>query len=71
MSLNKAIESGKEHRKQYRKSKSVDRTCRNHISCPYSYQLFLWCRDNRMYKYNKVKEKADSYMEEIDEEIQK
>ena len=64
MSLNKAIESGKEHRRQYRKAKAVDKTCRNNGSC-------FWCRDNRMYKYNKVKEKADSYMEEIDEEIQK
>ena len=36
MSLDKAIEFGKEKRKQYRKSKAFDRTCRNHGSCP-------WC----------------------------
>ena len=40
MSLNKAIQSGKEHRKQYRKSKAFDKTCRNHGGCPY-------CEGNR------------------------
>ena len=30
MSLNKGIESGKEHRRAYRKSKAFDRSCRNH-----------------------------------------
>lgn len=40
MSLNKAIEHGKEHRKAYRKSKVFDKTCRNHGGCPY-------CESNR------------------------
>lgn len=40
MSLDKAIASGKERRKNYRGSKAVDRTCRNRGSCPY-------CRSNR------------------------
>lgn len=40
MSLNKAIESGKEHRKPYRKAKAIDKTCRNHGGCPY-------CEGNR------------------------
>ena len=35
MSLNKSIASGKEHRKPYRKAKAVDKSCRNHGSCPY------------------------------------
>lgn len=35
MSLDKAIKHGKEKRKPYRGSKSVDRSCRNHKSCPY------------------------------------
>lgn len=35
MSLDKSIEHGKEHRKQYRGAKAVDKTCRNHGSCPY------------------------------------
>jgi len=34
MSLDKAIEHGKEHRQPYRRSKRFDRTCRNHGSCP-------------------------------------
>lgn len=43
MSLDKAIEHGKEKRKPYRKSKSFDRSCRNHGSCG-------WCLGNRRYK---------------------
>lgn len=43
MSLDKAIKHGKEHRKPYKGSKSIDKTCRNHGSCP-------WCEENRKYK---------------------
>ena len=43
MSLDKAIKHGKEHRKQYTGSKSIDRTCRNHGGC-------LWCEENRKHK---------------------
>lgn len=46
MSLDKAIEHGKEKRKPYRKAKAVDKTCRNHGSCE-------WCRENRTYKNRK------------------
>ena len=46
MSLNKAIYYHKEYRKQYRKSKLFDHTCRNHGSCSY-------CLDNRLYKNKK------------------
>ena len=46
MSLDKAIDHHKEHRKQYRGAKAVDVTCRNHGTCP-------WCRANRLYKYIK------------------
>ena len=61
MSLNKAIEHGKEHRKPYHVdrrnfAKSVDKTCRNHGSCP-------WCQGNRQYNTKKRLEKA-SYKEE-------
>lgn len=35
--LDKAIKSGKEHRKQYRCTKRFDMTCRNHGSCRYCY----------------------------------
>ena len=43
MSLDKAIEHGKEHRKQYTGSKSFDYSCRNHGDCP-------CCRANRLHK---------------------
>jgi hypothetical protein len=44
MSMDKAIAHGKEKRKPYRGSKAIDRTCRNHGSCPY-------CRENRLHKF--------------------
>lgn len=44
MSLDKAIQHGKEHRKPYRGSKAFDHTCRNHGSCD-------WCRENRQHKF--------------------
>lgn len=60
MSLNKAIEYNKEHRKPYRGSKAIDRTCRNHGGCQ-------WCEENRKKKYI-VKEIA---MDEREEEYEK
>jgi hypothetical protein len=42
MSLDKAIHSGKEHRKPYRKAQAVDRSCRPHGECS-------WCRDARLF----------------------
>ena len=50
MSLDKAIEHGKEKRKPYRGAKSIDATCRNHGSCP-------WCKENRTHG-NKKRETA-------------
>lgn len=55
MSLDKAIEHGKEHRKQFRKSKRFDRTCRNHGSCS-------WCQENRLHKFRICEEKAKDRM---------
>lgn len=52
MSLDKAIKSGKEHRKPYKGAKAVDRTCRNHGSCPY-------CKGNRLHKSRKQIGRAD------------
>lgn len=43
MSLDKAIEHGKEHREPYRGAKAIDATCRNHGGCP-------WCEGNRKFK---------------------
>lgn len=53
MSLDKAIEHKKEHRKQYKGAKLVDSFCRNHGACP-------WCRENRQYKNLKRLEQAKS-----------
>ncbi len=46
MSLDKAIQHHKEHRRPYRKAKAVDPSCRNHGNCK-------WCEDNRTYKNRK------------------
>lgn len=48
MSLDKAIKSGKEHRKEYRGAKAVDPSCRNHGNCP-------WCQGNRKHRTEKRK----------------
>ena len=47
MALDKAIKSGKEHRKPYRKAKAIDASCRNHGNCP-------WCLGNRLNKYKQM-----------------
>ena len=53
MSFNKAIEHGKEHRKQYYKyCKLVDPSCRNHGSC-------IYCQGNPQYNTRKRIEKAE------------
>ncbi len=46
MSLDKSIESGREHRQPYRKSLRFDVTCRNHGSCG-------WCEGNRRHNSRK------------------
>lgn len=66
MSLDKAIDHGKEKRKKYRGSKAVDHTCRNHGSCE-------WCRENRLHKFKKAKMRGDRIMGEkiVKDEIYK
>ena len=54
MSLYKAIESGKEHRKPYRGNKSVSKLCRNHGGC-------LWCENCRKHKYKKAELKGKGH----------
>lgn len=46
MSLDKAIDHGKEHRNPYRGAKASDCTCRNHGSCEV-------CKGNRLYSTRK------------------
>lgn len=58
MTLDKAIEHNKEHRKQYRGSKAFDRTCRNHGGCD-------WCLGNRLYRVNKLEEKTNQDLKNI------
>lgn len=56
MSLDKAIEHGKEHRKQWKYKrnycKSVDERCRNHGGARHKRQCD-YCLGNRTYKYRK------------------
>ena len=65
MSLDKAIEHGKERRKPYRGAKAVDCTCRNHGSCP-------WCKANRLHKFrDKFLDEADGLQNLKNAEIRK
>jgi hypothetical protein len=56
MSLDKAIASGDERRKPFRKSKRFDKTCRNHGSCSR-------CEGDRTYRSRKQRIRADEMME--------
>jgi hypothetical protein len=58
--LDKAIQHGKEHRRQYRKSKRFDRSCRNHGSCSY-------CEDNRKHSARKRERAADDKINDVNE----
>lgn len=58
MAFDKAIKYGKEWRKPYPKvAQQVDPSCRCHGGCE-------WCLGNRMYQYNKEKERTKQRMEE-------
>ena len=59
MSLDKAVEHHKEKREQYRGSKACDKSCRNHGSDD-------WATANRLYRSNKLLEKSEQDLEEID-----
>ena len=58
MSLDKAIEHGKEKRKPYRGSKAIDATCRNHGG-------WLWCEENRKFKFRDKHPDSADEIEEI------
>jgi len=62
MSLDKAIEHGKEKRKPYIGAKANDRTCRNHGDCPR-------CRKGRMHKQMKAEEASRQALEEMEDEF--
>ena len=59
MSLDKAIEHGKEKRKPYKGAKAIDCTCRNHGSCE-------WCKSNRLYQQLKMDEASRQALEELE-----
>lgn len=62
--LDKAIEHGKEFRKQYyKKAPSSDKTCRCHGSCPR-------CYDNKMHKIQKKIEAMNFKLEEYDTDVE-
>lgn len=61
MSLNKAIEHGKEKRKPYTGGKAIDRTCRNHGGCE-------WCKTNRLYQRLRMEEASRWALEESEED---
>ena len=58
MGLEKSIKSGKEKRKSYRRSKSVDGSCRNHGGCD-------WCLGNRLHKYKKKELKIKDFADMV------
>lgn len=53
MSLDKAVEHHKEHRKPYYGAKAVDPACRNHGDDD-------WSLNNRLHQRRKVEQEADS-----------
>lgn len=57
MSLDKAIDHGKEYREKYRGAKAVDPYCRNHGRCS-------WCKRNRLYSSKKALEAAKEKMKD-------
>ena len=59
MSLDKAIEHGKEKRKPYYRSQAIDRTCRNHGTCEV-------CKGNRLYRSRRLKEATQQEINEYD-----
>lgn len=58
MSLDKAIEHNKEHRKPYYGAKAFDRTCRNHGGCP-------CCENNRLIHTNRLIEKSNQELKDF------
>ena len=64
MSLDKAIEHGKEKRKPYGDSnKAFAKACRNHGSCPV-------CGGNRLYQRCKCEEAAKQAEEEYEDDAE-
>ena len=59
MGLEKAITSGKEHRKPYHGAKAVRFNCRNHGACDY-------CKGNRLYSTRRREAAVDARQDEYE-----
>ena len=59
MSLDKAIAQGRELRKPYRGVKAIDKTCRNHGSCPACSSMRQ--RKNEMAEEDAIEQMKDLY----------
>lgn len=59
MSLDKAIEHGKEKRKPYRGAKAIACSCRNHGTCDY-------CKFNRLHQSTRVDDATRQQLEEYE-----
>lgn len=57
MSLDKAIEHGKEKRKPWMDSRAIAKSCRNHGDCEF-------CKGNRLYGRRRLEEKAKLELKE-------
>lgn len=65
MALDKAIKYGKEKRKPYMKyCEQIDPSCRCNGGCE-------WCRDNRLYNWNREKERTEMELKEYENESKK
>ena len=62
MSLDKAIQFCKEHRKQYTGAAAWDADCRPHGGCP-------WCEDTRTYQDRKARSAADHQLKELEDNL--
>lgn len=61
MSLDKAIEHGKEKRKPYTDSRAIFGSCRNHGTC--------WhCNGNRLYRSRRLEQMAREKYKDFNEE---
>lgn len=61
MSLNKAIQRGKERRQPYCGAKALDPMCRNHGGDD-------WCKRNRTIRVRRAEQAAEAKMKEMTEE---
>lgn len=52
MSMDKSINNGKDKRRQYRRAKAIDKSCRNHGDCS-------WCEDTRTHNARRQQARSE------------